>query len=105
LRSELLTTLINNDVSGKLNAGGRVSAVDKFQTIADVFASGSAEIKRLLRNFVDVKSGFLSAECCPVTARPDGTGGNKRAQEGMKSVPEALIKDADFQKARRSSAG
>jgi hypothetical protein len=43
LRSKLLTTLINNDVSGKLNAGGCVSALDKFQAIADVFASGSAE--------------------------------------------------------------
>jgi hypothetical protein len=48
LRSKLLTTLINNDVSGKLNAGGRVSTVDKFQAIADVFASGSAEIKLLV---------------------------------------------------------
>jgi hypothetical protein len=74
LRSKLLTTLINNDVSGK-------HAVDKFQAIADVFASGSAEIKRLLRNFVDVKSGFLSAERCPVThdqMEREGTRGHNR---------------------------
>jgi len=37
LRSKLLTTLINNDVSEKLNAGGRLSALDKFQAVADVF--------------------------------------------------------------------
>jgi hypothetical protein len=55
--------------------------VDKFQAIADVFASGSAEIKRLLRNFVDVKSGFLSAERCPVThdqMEREGTRGHNR---------------------------
>jgi hypothetical protein len=37
LRSELLTTLMNSDVSGKVNAGGCAGAFGKFHTIADVF--------------------------------------------------------------------
>jgi hypothetical protein len=37
LRSKLLTTLINNDVWGKVNAGGCARGLDKFHAIADVF--------------------------------------------------------------------
>jgi hypothetical protein len=37
LRSKLLTTLINSDVSGKVNAGGCARALDKFRATADVF--------------------------------------------------------------------
>jgi hypothetical protein len=33
LRSELLTTLINNDVSGKVNANGWARALDKFDVM------------------------------------------------------------------------
>jgi hypothetical protein len=76
---------------------GCARALDKFHAIANVFESGLGEDQApCLRNFVEVKSDFVSAERCPVTARPDGTG---REPEGMKAVTEALIKDADFQNA------
>jgi hypothetical protein len=39
LRSELLTTLVNNDVSGKVNSVGRARALDKFDTMQTCFAS------------------------------------------------------------------
>jgi hypothetical protein len=45
LRSKLLTTLINNDVSGKDNASV-ASALDKFDAMQMCFASESAEKKR-----------------------------------------------------------
>src|SRR5260370_29335657 len=80
LRSKLLTALINNDVWVKVNAGGCASALDKFDAMQMCFASGSAENKALLTR----KSDFLSAERCPVTARPDGTEGNEREAEGMR---------------------
>jgi hypothetical protein len=38
LRSNLLTTLINNDVSGKVNASGCASASDNFGAAADVIS-------------------------------------------------------------------
>ncbi len=47
LRSKPLTTLINNDVSGKVNAGGCARSLDKFDTMQTCFASGSAENKAL----------------------------------------------------------
>ena len=37
LRSKLLTTLLKNVVSGKVNAGVCARALDKFHAIADVF--------------------------------------------------------------------
>ena len=37
LRSKLLTTLINNEVWGKVNARVCVRGLDKFHAIADVF--------------------------------------------------------------------
>jgi len=37
LRSERLTTLINNDVSGKVNASGWASAMDKFDVMQMCF--------------------------------------------------------------------
>ena len=37
LRSKLLTALINNDVWGKVNAGGVGRALDKSHAIAGVF--------------------------------------------------------------------
>jgi len=43
LRSKLLTTLINNDVSGKVNASGGASALNKFDPMQMCFAFGSAE--------------------------------------------------------------
>ena len=39
LRSNLLTTLINNDVSGKVNASGCANALDKFHALRRSFAS------------------------------------------------------------------
>ena len=53
LRSELLTILINNDVSGKVNAGGCASALDRFHAIATSFAS--AEKKAVFEELVDEK--------------------------------------------------
>jgi hypothetical protein len=47
LRSNLLTTLMNNDVSGKVNASGCVSALDKFDAMQICLTSGSAENKAL----------------------------------------------------------
>ncbi len=55
LRSKLLTTLINNDVSGKVNASGCASALDKFDAMQMCFASGSAENKVLSEELVDKK--------------------------------------------------
>jgi len=37
LRSKLLTTFDNTDVSGKVNAGGCAKALDKFHATTDVF--------------------------------------------------------------------
>jgi hypothetical protein len=37
LHSKLLTTFMNNDVSGKVNASGCASALHKFERNADVF--------------------------------------------------------------------
>ena len=55
LRSNLLTTLINNDVSGKVNASGRESAFDKFTRLHASFASESAEKKTVSEELVDEK--------------------------------------------------
>jgi hypothetical protein len=55
LRSNLLTTLINNDVSGKVNASGARVALDKFDAMQMCFASGSAENKVLSEELVDKK--------------------------------------------------
>ena len=48
LRSNLLTTLINNDVSGKVNARGCANALDKFHGMQTSFSS-EASIERLVR--------------------------------------------------------
>ena len=45
LRSKLLTTLINNDVSGKVNARGLRESFGQFDAMQMCFASGSAEKK------------------------------------------------------------
>ena len=55
LRSKLLTTLINNDVSGKVNARGCASPLDKFDAMQICFASGSAEKKAEFEEPVDEK--------------------------------------------------
>ena len=55
LRSKLLTTLINNDVSGKVNASGCASALDEFDAMQMCFASGSAEKKAVFAQLVDEK--------------------------------------------------
>ena len=75
LRSNLLTTLINNDVSGKVNASGCASALDKFEAMQVCFASGSAENKVLSEELVDKVGGTLP---CHGTAR-----GNGKEQEGI----------------------
>jgi hypothetical protein len=85
LRSKLLTTFINNHVSGKVNAGGCARALGKFHAIADVFhVRIGGDQAPCLSNFVDVKSDFLSAERCPVTARPTGVAWNKKVSEGIR---------------------
>jgi hypothetical protein len=43
LRSKLLTTLINDDVSGKVNARGLSEGFGQFDVMQMYFASGSAE--------------------------------------------------------------
>jgi hypothetical protein len=55
LRSKRLTTLINNDVSGKVNASVWVRALDKFDAIQMCFAAESAENKVLSEELVDKK--------------------------------------------------
>ena len=55
LRSELLTSLINNDVSGKVNARACASPLDKFAAMQMCFASGSAERKAVFEQLVDEK--------------------------------------------------
>ena len=55
LRSNFLTTLINNDVSGKVKASGCANAFDKFHATQMCFASGSAENKVLSEELVDKK--------------------------------------------------
>jgi hypothetical protein len=99
LRSNLLTTLINNDVSGKVNASGWARALDKFDVMQMCFRVQIGGPRPCLRNFVDEKSDFLSAERCPVTVRPNGTAGNWRASEGTGRNRTIFIKRG------RSSAG
>ena len=71
MRSELLTTLINNDVSGKVNANGWARALDKFDVMQMCLrVRNGGEQAPVSGTFVDVKSDFLSAECCPVTDFP-----------------------------------
>ena len=55
LRSKLLTTLIDNDVSGKVKARACAILLDKFDAMQMCFASGSAEKKEVFRNSVDEK--------------------------------------------------
>jgi len=69
LRSRLLTTLLNNDVSGKVNAGVCARALDKFHAIADVFRVPIGGDQVLVSRTCDVESDFLLAERRPVPAR------------------------------------
>jgi hypothetical protein len=55
LRSELLTTVINNDVSGKVNTSGCASALQKFAAMQMCFVSGSAEKKAVSEELVGEK--------------------------------------------------
>ena len=55
LRSKLLTTLINNDVSGKVNARGLRESFGQFDAMQMCFASGSAEKKAVFAQLVDEK--------------------------------------------------
>ena len=58
VRSELLTTLINNDVSPKVNARGlreSFGPLDKFDAVQVCFASGSVEKKAGFEELVDEK--------------------------------------------------
>jgi hypothetical protein len=54
LRSEPLTTLINNYVSGKVNASGYASALDKLRD-ADVFRVRMGGEKAVSEELVDEK--------------------------------------------------
>lgn len=60
LRSELLTTLISTDVSGKVNARGLPSPLDKFDAIHMCLASGSAEKKAVFAEIVDEQSDSMN---------------------------------------------
>ena len=84
LHSKFLITLINNDIGRKVNAGGRARRLGNFTRLQLPFAYGSAEIKPLSQNFVEVKSDSLLGERCPVTALL-GIFGNARAQKGGSS--------------------
>jgi hypothetical protein len=55
LRSNLLTTLINNDVSGKVNASGCASASDNLAPLQMLLAAGWAEKKAVSEELVDEK--------------------------------------------------
>jgi hypothetical protein len=62
---------------------GRARRLGNFTRLQLPFASGSAEIEPPVpETLIEVKSDSLLAERCPVTARPDGTAGKKRASEG-----------------------
>jgi hypothetical protein len=70
----------------KLMPGPGASPLDKFDAMQMRFASGSAGKKeKCLRDSL-TKPDFdflLSAERCPVTARPEGTERNERESEGI----------------------
>ena len=71
LRSKLLTTLINNDVSGKVNASGCASALDRLNAIRCVSRLDRLRKRPCLRNSLTRPSDFdflLWTERCPVTA-------------------------------------
>jgi hypothetical protein len=55
LRSKLLTTSINNDVSGKVNARGLRESFGQFDAMQMCFASGSTEKKDVFEELVDEK--------------------------------------------------
>jgi hypothetical protein len=50
-----LTTLVNNDVSGKVNARGLREPFGQFDAMQMCFASGSAEKKPVFAQLVDEK--------------------------------------------------
>jgi hypothetical protein len=58
LRSNLLTTLRNNDLSGKVNARGLRSPLDNFDAMQMCFASRSAEKKAVFEKLIDEKIDF-----------------------------------------------
>jgi hypothetical protein len=55
LRSNLLTALINNDVSGKVNASGCGTTLDKFGADADVISGWMGREKGRVEELVDEK--------------------------------------------------
>jgi hypothetical protein len=60
LRSELLTALINNDLSENVNASGWATVSDKFGADADVFSRPDGRRKRLcLKNLSTRRFDFL----------------------------------------------
>ena len=74
LRSKLPTTLINMMYGEKLMLAGCARTLDEFHAIAAVFrARIGGDQASCLRSFIDVKSYFLSAECCPVTQEAVGS--------------------------------
>jgi hypothetical protein len=79
LRSKLLTTLINNDVSGKVNASGCASALDKFDAMQMCFASGSAENKAPPEELVGGK--FVALE-------------RHQGDEGLRNVRDLSVSDS-----------
>jgi hypothetical protein len=70
LRSKLLTTLINNDVSEKLNAGGRLSALDKFQARCRCFSRPDRRRNKAPGEELVDKENLTSRrrKRCPLTA-------------------------------------
>jgi len=68
----------------KLMLAGWARALDKFDVMQMCFRARIGGPRPCLRNFVDEKSDFLSAERCPVTARSDGTAGNWTTLEGAR---------------------
>ena len=89
LRSKLLTTLINNDVSGKVNASGCASALDKLTRCRCVSCLDRRRTRSCLRNLLTRKSDFLLAELCPVTALSGSFGHSWEAEgtEGKSTAP------------------
>ena len=55
LRSRLLSTLINNDVSGEVNARACVRRLDNLVAMNMCFASGSAKKKAVFEKVADEK--------------------------------------------------
>ena len=88
LRSKLLTTFMNDDVPGKVNARGE--CFGQIDAMRICFASRSVE-KGDWRNTLTRRFDSLSAKSCPVTARSEGAAGSERASERTARNQKILI--------------